>query len=44
MHATTGNAGPVKEIQMLKWNCFYCLATPNSVIVEEFNFGQPVKK
>jgi nicotinamide-nucleotide amidase len=40
--ATTGNAGPLKgdgnsEIGVV----FIAIATPNDVIVEEFNFGQP---
>ncbi|MCG9793334.1 CinA family nicotinamide mononucleotide deamidase-related protein [Flavobacterium algicola] len=43
--ATTGNAGPTKgggnaEIGAV----FIALATPNGVIVEEFNFGQPREK
>lgn len=43
--ATTGNAGPSKgdgnsEIGTV----FIALATPNEVIVEEFNFGQPREK
>lgn len=43
--ATTGNAGPSKgesnaEIGVV----FIALATPNGVIVEEFNFGQPREK
>ena len=44
--ATTGNAGPTKgDATMPKWE-LYCiaLATPNGVIVEEFNFGQPREK
>ena len=43
--ATTGNAGPSKgdgnaEIGTV----FIALATPNEVIVEEYNFGQPREK
>ncbi|UPZ15680.1 CinA family nicotinamide mononucleotide deamidase-related protein [Flavobacterium humidisoli] len=43
--ATTGNAGPSKgdsdaEIGIV----FIALATPDGVIVEEFNFGQPREK
>ena len=43
--ATTGNAGPSKgdaaaEVGIV----FIALATPNEVIVEEFNFGQPREK
>ncbi|WPR71284.1 CinA family nicotinamide mononucleotide deamidase-related protein [Flavobacterium sp. NG2] len=43
--ATTGNAGPTKgdgnsEIGTV----FIALATPNEVLVEEFNFGQPREK
>ena len=43
--ATTGNAGPTKgdsnaEVGMV----FIALATPNEVIVEEFDFGQPREK
>ncbi|MGA9639647.1 CinA family nicotinamide mononucleotide deamidase-related protein [Flavobacterium sp.] len=43
--ATTGNAGPTKgdgngEIGTV----FIALATPNEVLVEEFNFGQPRDK
>ena len=43
--ATTGNAGPAKgdadtEVGIV----FIALATPNKVIVEEFNFGQPREK
>lgn len=43
--ATTGNAGPTKgdgnaEIGTV----FIALATPNEVIVEEYNFGQPREK
>ena len=43
--ATTGNAGPTKgdsdaEVGVV----FIALATPNKVLVEEFNFGQPRDK
>ena len=43
--ATTGNAGPTKgdgkaEIGIV----FIAIATPNEVIVEEFDFGQPREK
>jgi nicotinamide-nucleotide amidase len=43
--ATTGNAGPTKgdadaEVGIV----FIALATPNEVVVEEFNFGQPREK
>lgn len=43
--ATTGNAGPTKgdsnaEIGVV----FIALATPDGIIVEEFNFGQPREK
>ena len=43
--ATTGNAGPTKgdsdaEIGIV----FIALATPDDIIVEEFNFGQPREK
>ncbi len=43
--ATTGNAGPTKgdkesEVGVV----FIALATPNEVIVEEYNFGQPRDK
>jgi len=43
--ATTGNAGPTKGDADAKiGTVFIALATPNSVIVEEFNFGQPREK
>jgi nicotinamide-nucleotide amidase len=43
--ATTGNAGPTKgEAQAEVGTVFIALATPNEVIVEEFNFGQPREK
>lgn len=43
--ATTGNAGPTKETGKAEvGTVFIALATPNEVIVEEFNFGQPREK
>ncbi len=43
--ATTGNAGPSKGDAIAKvGTVFIALATPNEVIVEEFNFGQPREK
>ncbi|WP_268847375.1 CinA family nicotinamide mononucleotide deamidase-related protein [Flavobacterium aestivum] len=43
--ATTGNAGPTKEEGDAEiGTVFIALATPNGVIVEEFNFGQPRDK
>jgi nicotinamide-nucleotide amidase len=43
--ATTGNAGPTKEIGKSEvGTVFIALATPNEVICEEFNFGQPREK
>jgi len=43
--ATTGNAGPEKgEANAEIGTVFIALATPNEVIVEEFNFGQPREK
>jgi nicotinamide-nucleotide amidase len=43
--ATTGNAGPTKEDGKAEVGAvFIALATPNEVIVEEFNFGQPREK
>ncbi|WP_338408122.1 competence/damage-inducible protein A [uncultured Flavobacterium sp.] len=43
--ATTGNAGPTKgDLNMELGAVFIALATPNNVIVEEFNFGQPREK
>ncbi|AOZ98180.1 competence/damage-inducible protein A [Flavobacterium commune] len=43
--ATTGNAGPTKgDEQAELGSVFIALATPNEVIVEEFNFGQPREK
>jgi nicotinamide-nucleotide amidase len=43
--ATTGNAGPTKgDADAEIGTAFIALATPNEVIVEEFNFGQPREK
>jgi len=43
--ATTGNAGPAKgDSNAEVGTVFIALATPNNVIVEEFNFGQPREK
>jgi nicotinamide-nucleotide amidase len=43
--ATTGNAGPTKgDADADVGTVFIALATPNEVIVEEFNFGQPREK
>ncbi len=43
--ATTGNAGPTKgEGDAEIGSVFIALATPEGVIVEEFNFGQPREK
>jgi nicotinamide-nucleotide amidase len=43
--ATTGNAGPTKgDANAEIGTVFIALATPNDVIVEEFNFGQPREK
>ena len=43
--ATTGNAGPTKrESDAEVGTVFIALATPNEVLVEEFNFGQPREK
>jgi nicotinamide-nucleotide amidase len=43
--ATTGNAGPTKGDKDAELGTvFIALATPNEVIVEEFNFGQPREK
>lgn len=43
--ATTGNAGPSKgDAEATVGTVFIALATPNEVIVEEFNFGQPREK
>jgi len=43
--ATTGNAGPTKgDADAELGTVCIALATPNGVIVEEFNFGQPREK
>ncbi|MEO5775253.1 MAG: CinA family nicotinamide mononucleotide deamidase-related protein [Flavobacterium sp.] len=43
--ATTGNAGPNKEEGEAEvGDVFIAVATPNEVIVEKFNFGQPREK
>nr|WP_315202987.1 competence/damage-inducible protein A [uncultured Flavobacterium sp.] len=43
--ATTGNAGPSKgEADADVGTVFIALATPNEVLVEMFNFGQPREK
>ena len=43
--ATTGNAGPTQGDSNAEiGTVFIALATPNEVIVEEFNFGQPREK
>ena len=43
--ATTGNAGPSKELGNAEvGTVFIAIATPNEVVVEEFNFGQPREK
>lgn len=43
--ATTGNAGPTKGDSTAELGTvFIALATPNEVLVEEFNFGQPREK
>jgi nicotinamide-nucleotide amidase len=43
--ATTGNAGPSKGDSKAEiGTVFIALATPNGIIVEEFNFGQPREK
>ena len=43
--ATTGNAGPTKEEgQATVGAVFIAIATPQTVVVEEFNFGQPREK
>jgi nicotinamide-nucleotide amidase len=43
--ATTGNAGPLKgESEAEVGTVFIALATPEEVIVQEFNFGQPRDK
>jgi nicotinamide-nucleotide amidase len=43
--ATTGNAGPSKgDSEAEIGSVFIAIATPNGVIAEEFNFGQPREK
>jgi len=43
--ATTGHAGPTKGDEKAELgSVFIALATPNEVVVEEFNFGQPREK
>ncbi|MBP4138218.1 CinA family nicotinamide mononucleotide deamidase-related protein [Flavobacterium geliluteum] len=43
--ATTGNAGPTKgDSDAEIGTVFLAIATPNDIIVEEFNFGQPREK
>lgn len=43
--ATTGNAGPLKGDAIVEVGIvFIALATPEHVIVQEFNFGQPREK
>jgi len=43
--ATTGNAGPSKgDTNATVGTVFIAIATPNEVIVEEFDFGQPREK
>jgi len=43
--ATTGNAGPTKGDSDAEIGAvFIALATPDGIIVEEFNFGQPREK
>jgi nicotinamide-nucleotide amidase len=43
--ATTGNAGPSKgDSNATVGTVFIAIATPNDVIIEEFNFGQPREK
>ena len=43
--ATTGNAGPTKEVGKADLGIVYiAIATPNNVFVEEHNFGQPREK
>lgn len=43
--ATTGNAGPSKgDADAIVGTVFIAIATPNGVLVEEFNFGQPREK
>lgn len=43
--ATTGNAGPTTDkTDKTVGVVFIALATPNDIIIEEFNFGQPREK
>jgi len=43
--AVTGNAGPTKDATNEEVGIvFIALATPETVIVEKFNFGQPREK
>ena len=43
--ATTGNAGPSKgDAKAEVGTVFIAIATPNGVLVKEFNFGQPREK
>ena len=43
--ATTGNAGPLKgESEAEIGTVFIAIASPNEVLVQEFNFGQPREK
>jgi nicotinamide-nucleotide amidase len=43
--ASTGNAGPTKGDSNAEiGTVFLAIATPNDIIVEEFNFGQPREK
>ena len=43
--ATTGNAGPTKDDGNAEiGTVFIAIATPNEVVVEEFDFGQPREK
>jgi nicotinamide-nucleotide amidase len=43
--ATSGNAGPCKEKGKSEiGTVFIALATPNKIIINEFNFGQPREK
>ena len=43
--ATTGNAGPSKgDADVTLGTVFIAIATPNGVLVKEFNFGQPREK
>jgi nicotinamide-nucleotide amidase len=39
----TGNADLQKEMQMRIFELFYCIGHPKEIIVEEFNFVNPVK-